>query len=53
MNEHLLKVLEVLGKEINNLEIDKELKDYEITKLKETIKKVEEHAESYYREEMK
>lgn len=51
--KHLVKVLEVLGKEINNLEIEKELKDYEINNLKEKIKKIEEHANSYYRKELK
>lgn len=49
--KNLIKVLEVLGKEINNLELDKEIKDYEIKELKATIKKVEEHANSYYKEE--
>ena len=47
MNDPLLKVLEILGKEINNLQLDCEIKDYEINKLKQKIKDIENHIDSY------
>lgn len=44
----ITKVLEILNKHIINLETDIYLKDYEINKLKEKLKSVEEHIDSYY-----
>ena len=43
MSKELLKVLEVLGKEIINLELDKDVKDYEIQTLKQKLKNVEDY----------
>jgi hypothetical protein len=47
MNDPLLKVLEILGKEVNNLQLDCEVKDYEINGLKQKIKDIENHIDSY------
>lgn len=47
MNKGLLKVLEVLGNEIVNLELDIEIRDYEIKSLKEKIKNIEDHINDY------
>lgn len=41
MSKEMLKVLEILGKEIINLELDKEFKTYEIKELKHKLKEVE------------
>ena len=43
MSKELLKVLEVLGKEIINLELDKDVKVYEIERLKQKLKNVEDY----------
>ena len=46
MSKELLKVLEVLGKEIINLELDKDVKGYEIKSLKQRLKSVEKYISS-------
>lgn len=43
MSKELLKVLEVLGKEIINLELEKDLKSYELKTLKQKLKNVEDY----------
>ena len=42
-NKYLLKALEVLGKEICNLQLDLEVKDYEMSKLQSKLKNVEDY----------
>lgn len=42
-NKYLLKALEVLGKEICNLQLDCEVKDYEIKELNKQLKNVEDY----------
>lgn len=43
MSKELLKVLEVLGKEIINLELDRDVKVYEIERLNQKLKNVEDY----------
>ena len=43
MSKELLKVLEVLGKEIINLELEKDLKSYELKTLNQKLKNVEDY----------
>ena len=43
MSKEMLKVLEVLGKEIINLELERDVKGYEIETLKQKLKNVEEY----------
>jgi hypothetical protein len=43
MSKEMLKVLEVLGKEIINLELDKDVKVYEIKRLEQKLKNVEDY----------
>ncbi len=47
----IAKVLEILSKHIIRLEEDIYLKDYEIRKLKEKLKSIEKHLDSYSRKE--
>ena len=42
-NKHLLKTLEILGKEIEELQLRCELKEFEIKQLEEKLKNVEEY----------
>ena len=44
-NKYLLKVLEILGKEICNLELDRELKDYELKETRNKLKEIEKYIE--------
>jgi hypothetical protein len=44
----IAKVLEILSKHIIKIEEDNQLKDWEIRSLKEKLKKVEDHLDSYY-----
>ena len=53
MSKELLKVLEVLGKEIINLELDKDLKGYEIKTLKQKLKNVEDYVKKLEVENVK
>ena len=43
MSKELLKVLEVLGKEIISLELERDVKGYEIETLKQKLKNVEDY----------
>ena len=45
-NKYLLKALEVLGKEIYNLQLDCEVKDYELKELRNKLKNVERYIEN-------
>lgn len=44
--KYLLKALEILGKEIYNLQLDCEIKDYEKQQLQKRLKRVEEYIEN-------
>lgn len=45
-NKYLLKALEVLGKEIYNLQLDCEVKDYEKENLQNRLKEIEKYIEN-------
>jgi hypothetical protein len=44
-NKYLLKALEILGKEIYNLQLDCEVKDYELKEVRNKLKSVEKYIE--------
>lgn len=45
-NKYLLKALEILGKEIYNLQLDCEVKDYELKETRNKLKEIERYIES-------
>lgn len=44
-NKYLLKALEILGKEIYNLQLDCEVKDYELKETRNKLKEIEKYIE--------
>ncbi len=44
-NKYLLKALEILGKEICNLELDCEVKEYELKETRNKLKEIEKYIE--------